>query len=120
MEFSKIILACSYLNIGSADFWKFIKEKIHRYPKLVNEFPWGCFPITDKNNILIDIRVVVPDAIDEQTLLVNIHELTHAYELYGLMGQKCVYQEKESEELAREKEELYLKLVREKKIEPLK
>ncbi len=112
MKFSKFRSICEVLNIGSEDFWLFIKEKIHRFPMLANDFPWACFPITDQNNILIDIKVVVPVIVDEATLLVNIHELAHAYELYGLMDKECIYQENESEKYALKKEEQYLKLVR--------
>lgn len=119
MEFNKIKLIASTLNIGSEDFWNFIKEKIHSYPKLANEFPWGCFPITDQNNILIDIKVIVPVVVDEATLVVNIHELAHAYELYGLLGKECIYRVENSENFAKEKETLYLKLVRDKKLTPL-
>ncbi len=103
----------SSLNIDNDDFWKFLDGKIKSYPLLVNEFGWGCFPKYDKNNILIDIRVLVPNIVDESTLLVNIHELAHAYLLYLNLGKKYELTEDEvekSENYAKTKEADYLKL----------
>ncbi len=119
MEFNKLIVICNALDIGSKEFWRYIKEKIHRFHGQSNDFPWACFPITDQNNILIDIKLAVPYIVDEKTLLINIHELAHAYELYGLLGKECIYRVENSENFAKEKETLYLKLVLDKKLTPL-
>lgn len=102
----------SFLNIDDEDFWKFLEGKIKNLPLLVNEFGWGCFPIYD-NNILIDLRVLVPKIVNESTLLVNIHEFAHAYLLYLNLGIKYELTEEEiakSEIYAKTKEAEYLKL----------
>lgn len=118
MEQNKLKLIMYNLNIGSVDFWEFMRGKIHSFPNIENELPWACFPITDKNNILINIRVIVPIITDELTLLINIHELTHAYYLFQMLGKECIYEVEECEEKARNKEALYLKLTKENKLEP--
>jgi len=101
------------LNIGSDDFWEFLNGKIKRYPLLVDEFGWGCFPIYDRDNTLIDIRVLAPKIVDEGTLLVNVHEFAHAYLLYLSLGTKFELNEEKvakSEIYAKTKEKEYLKL----------
>ena len=95
------------LGIGNKDFFSFINGKVHRYP--VEEFPWACFPILDDNEIIKDVRIIVPEFLNEKCILVNIHEYYHAYELFNELG--CVYVENIDirEENARDKERLYLK-----------
>lgn len=108
----------SSLNIGNDDFWKFLDGKIKEYPLLVDEFGWGCFPVYDKDNTLIDIRVLVPKIVEEGTLLVNVHEFTHAYLLYLNLGKKYELDDEEvarSENYAKGKEKEYLKLKHAKK-----
>ena len=103
----------SSLNIGNDDFWIFLEGKIKSLPLAVKEFGWGCFPVYDNNNILVDIRVLVPKIVNESTLLVNIHELAHAYLLYLNLGQNYDLNEEEvtnSENYARAKEAESLKL----------
>lgn len=100
------------LNIGSSEFFEFLKGKVVKLPLSGEEFPWATFPILDKQNVLIDIRVLVPKIIDEKTLLINIHEFAHAWELYGVLGQVYEDSKEESEAYASEKEQEYLKLVR--------
>ena len=39
---------------------------------------WGTFFSKDESGNVIDIKILVPEIIDELTLLVNIHEYAHA------------------------------------------
>ncbi len=101
----------SSLNINGDDFWGFLEGK--EFARFSKNFSWGCFPIYDNDNILVDIRVLVPRIVDEKTLLVNIHELAHAYTLYSNLGKKYELNEEvieENENFARAKEAEYLKL----------
>lgn len=96
------------LNIGNEAFWFFIISRVKIYSLNVNDFSWGCFPILSDNNILIDIRLIVPFIQDEKTLLVNIHEFAHAFELYEVLGNEYHENKAKSENLARSKEQEYL------------
>ena len=47
----------------------------------------GCFYKVE-NEIITDFNVCVPQIIDEQTLLINIHEYVHALIIYNSLGKK--------------------------------
>ena len=47
----------------------------------------GCFYKVE-NEIIKDFNVCVPQIIDEQTLLINIHEYVHALIIYNSLGKK--------------------------------
>ncbi len=85
-----------------------MKTRIHPLPADTPIEWFGCFPDV-KNDILVGIQVVVVPVIkDEKTLLINLHEFYHAYELFLELG--SIYQEKteEREKKARAFEEKYL------------
>ncbi|MCM1370727.1 MAG: hypothetical protein NC181_02400 [Clostridium sp.] len=103
------------LDIGNDEFLKFLEGKVKSYPLQVEEFSWGCFPIINGENILVDIRVLVPNIIDEKTLLVNIHEYAHAFELYEKLYTKYEENIELSEKYACGKESAYLQLLKKKK-----
>ncbi len=90
-------------------FYDFMKGKIKSLPLKVEEFGWGVFPIINKESILVDIRMVVPTIYDVKSLCVNLHEYTHAYEVYFCLGKVYVWNTQESEEKARDAEKRYLK-----------
>lgn len=90
-------------------FHKFMEGKITKLPLKVEEFGWAVFPITNKDGILTDIRMVVPIIYDEKSLCVNIHEYTHAYEVYFSLGKKYIWNVEESEQKAQDAEKRYLK-----------
>lgn len=96
-------------GITEKQFFKFMKGKIRKFPIRAEEFVWGVFPITNKEGILVDIRMVVPTIYDEKSLCINIHEYTHAYEVYSSLGEVYVWNIEESEKKAREAEKRYLK-----------
>lgn len=96
-------------NLYRDGFFEFMKDKIKVCPSDTSIEWFGCFPIV-KNNILVDIRLLVPEIKTEQNLLVNIHEYTHALELFDELG--TIYNERreERENKARTMEKIYLKI----------
>ena len=73
------------LEIGNQEFFQFLEGKVKRYP--IKEFGWGCFPILDEDNKIVDMRILVPDFLDELCIRINIHEYAHAFELFNELGQ---------------------------------
>ena len=69
---------------------------------------WGTFTKNDSQGNLINIRIIVPEIVDEKTLLINIHEYAHAYELYQELGTKYKPNIDQSEAYAVSKEKEYL------------
>ena len=104
-EFLSILVS---LEIGNQEFFQFLEGKVKRYP--VKECDWGCFPILDNDNHIVDIRIIVPDFLDELCIRINIHEYTHAYELYNELGEVYVENRVVRENNAREKELEFLRL----------
>lgn len=97
-------------GISDIEFFNYMAQRTTRLPLTVEEFGWGVFPIEDNNGILIDIRMVVPNIYDEKSLCVNIHEYTHAYELYSCLGSIFQWDIKASEEKAISAEKRYLNI----------
>ena len=97
------------LAIGNEEFFKFLEGKVKRYP--LKDFGWGCFPILDEDNRIVDLRVLVPDFFDELCLRINIHEYAHAFELYNELGQVYVENKETRENNAKEKELEFLRLI---------
>ena len=48
----------------------------------------GCIYIQDKNGILKRLIINIPYVYDEETMLINIHEITHGIENYFKLGKK--------------------------------
>ena len=97
-----------FQNLYSEEFFDFMKDKVKVLSKRVNKEWFGCFPVIN-NNILTDIRLLVPKIENEKDLLINIHEYYHALELFNELG--TVYESKteEREKRARELEKIYIK-----------
>ena len=95
------------LNICNEEFWSYMQSRVKRMNVPIETGLWGIFTDYD-NNILKNIRIIVPEIVDEKTLLINIHEYAHAYELYCELGTQYQPQKEKSEQYAREKEEEYL------------
>ena len=77
-------------NIYDEQFFEYVKTRVHVLPYDISLDWFGCFPIL-KDDIIVDLRVVVPEIVTEKNLLVNLHEFYHAYELYGELG--TIYEE---------------------------
>ena len=104
-EFLNILTS---LEIGNQEFFQFLNGKVKRYP--IKDFGWGCFPILDKDNHIVDIRIIVPDFLDELCIRINIHEYDHAFELYNELGQVYIENRVVRENNARKKELEFLRL----------
>lgn len=95
-------------NLYNEDFERFMEGKIIVVPNTTEIFWYGCFPIIEDNN-LKDIRLLVPEIETETDLLINIHEFTHAIELYEELNTPYIERREERENKAKTMEKLYLK-----------
>ena len=95
-------------NLYNESFVTFMKNKILIVPNTTETEWYGCFPIVE-NNILKDIRLLVPEIKNEKDLLINIHEFTHAIELYEELNNTYEERVEERESKARQMEKVYLK-----------
>ena len=94
----------NFLNFNE-DFWKYIKPRIKYIEGTKeNEFFYCTLMKFDKNNHLIDLKVIIPHIVDLKTALVNIHELKHAYDLYQLLEKEVDENNPIYEQAAAEKE----------------
>ena len=48
----------------------------------------GCFYLLNRKNILTGLRLNLPYATDDKTILISIHEITHGIENYYKIGKK--------------------------------
>lgn len=96
------------LNICHDEFWEYMRNRTKRISTSIDNGIWGAFTKNDKEGRIIDIKILVPEIIDEQTMLINIHEYAHAYELYLELGNVFTINKKSSEEYAISKEKEYL------------
>ncbi len=51
---------------------------------------YGCFPILDDNNKVMDIRLCVPKMEDDITVAINIHEYIHLLKVYNNLNKEYV------------------------------
>lgn len=86
-KFYLILLFHQFLkdNNITSDVIKYIKSKTYVVPNTFGKEYYGCFAIVN-NNILTDIRLLVPEIKTIEDLSINIHEYTHAFELYNELG----------------------------------
>lgn len=89
-------------------FENYIDNKVKRVDFDLFDGFWGCFPIL-KDNILVDIKLIVPNIIDKKTLLINIHEFIHAKRLYSRLGKTYNENVELEEKIAKNIEKVYLK-----------
>lgn len=93
-----------YLNYEK-EFWEFIKSKILFISDNIesNKYFYSVLR-KEKDDILIDIKIIVPKIIDLKTTLINIHEFKHAYDLYKVFGKKVYISDTEYEKRAMNEE----------------
>lgn len=94
-------------NLYNEEFFNYIEDKIVIVPSDTDTFWFGCHPII-KEDIIKDIRLVVPEIKKEKDMLVNIHEFTHALELYEEIETKYEEKREERENKAKLMEKKYL------------
>lgn len=90
------------------DFLDYLKDRTVTIPSNTDKSWFGCFPRLDDNGILNGINLLVPEMENEDNLLVNIHEYTHAYDLYQLLGHPYIEDKINKEAKAKEMEKKYL------------
>lgn len=100
--------ALKEVNIDDDEFIRYMRSRVKKYTHTYQESLWGYFSYYDEEGNLNNIRLIVPYIADERSLLINIHEYTHAYEAYKKLGTKYIENREESEKLARDNEIKYL------------
>lgn len=100
--------ALKSVNIENDEFIKYMRSRVKRYEHTNPDSLWGYFTEYNEEGYLCNIRLLVPHISDEKSLLINIHEYTHAYEAYQKLGTKYEEKVEESEALAKENEAKYL------------
>lgn len=105
-------------NLYDEKVFKYIRENAILFDYLEEEKRAfiGCYYSYDKNKCLSKITVVVPIINDERTLLINIHEYTHAIMLYHKLGKPCKI-ERDIEMLPMLFERIYLEENKNKNLE---
>ena len=104
-------------GIYNEDFFNYIDKKVKVLPSDTPLVWFGCFPMLDEENRIIDIRLSVPEIITEQNLLVNLHEYYHAYELYNELGMVYNPRIEEREANASNFEQTYILSKKNKKLD---
>ena len=94
-------------NNISKDFLDYIKDKTLIVPNTSNAY--GCFPILNEDGKLISIRLLVPEMKTQKDLCINIHEYTHAFELYKELGSIYIEDRNNRELRASNMEKKYVK-----------
>lgn len=79
-------------NEGMDDkaFLEHLKNRTKIVPNTFRKEYYGCFPRVN-NGILVGINLLVPEIVTKEDLLINIHEYTHAFDLYQQLN--CPYVE---------------------------
>lgn len=95
-------------KINQKDFLEYIKKYTHLIDTKDGLLWSGCFPKYDKNNILYSINLIMPELTNRSDLLINIHEIMHAHELFEYLGKTYKEDIQESEKKARSLEKKYL------------
>lgn len=78
----------NFTKMNDELFINYTKKQIHRIDSCSDKAWYGCFPILDDDNLIKDYNLIIPKLETEEDLLVNIHEYTHAFDLYNNIGNK--------------------------------
>lgn len=123
-EYIKNLIEQLYLNLEFINFMKkqpqytkefeqYIIKKVKIIDKPIEEDWYGCFPIL-KNDVLVDVRLLIPIIKDIKTLLVNIHEYQHAMDLYNELGKTYFDKVEEKEDRAKKLEKKFSDYIEER------
>lgn len=98
-------------NLYDENAMEYLHEKgiFFNYLEEENRDFIGCYFATNKRKILEDIILCVPYITDEKTLIINIHEYTHALLYYKYLGKKVDTKNSSIEILPMMYEKLYIK-----------
>ena len=94
-------------SMYNKDFIDYLSDKV-RIIDTDDKSWFGCFPILDRKNRLVGIRLLIPKLNSIDNLLVWIHEYTHAYELYNKLGMEYIENIIQSEKIATDMEKRYI------------
>lgn len=68
---------------------------------------YGCFPLVNSSNFLTGFKLLVPELKTKEDLDINIHEYTHAFELFSEIGTQYTENREQREESAINNEKKY-------------
>ena len=104
LEFNNFMKQNSMYN---KDFIDYLSDKV-RIIDTDDKSWFGFFPILDRKNRLVGVRLLIPKLNSIDNLLVWIHEYTHAYELYNKLGMEYIENVIQSEKIATDMEKRYI------------
>lgn len=96
-------------NMYDNKFLDYISTRVKVVSGVADKEWFGCFPIVSDDEKLTDIRLLVPRIDNLENLLINIHEYTHAYELFLELGTYYKEDRENREARAFMKEKEYIK-----------
>ena len=102
-----VICSCEIIHVENnkvEEFFDFMKSRVKVLPYGTSKDWFGCFPMIE-NDILTDIRLLVPKIETRVDLLINIHEYYHALELFNELG--TIYEPKTEESIFYKKQCTY-------------
>lgn len=77
-----------------------------------SEYFYGVYPLTDENDILYSMKIIMPEVVNMKTICITAHELKHAYDLYNMMGKEyCVDVEQFEKNAKKEEEKVKTKIL---------
>ena len=79
-------------NLYDKEVFDFIKDKTVYvdYMNTDSENFIGVYPIVDKDNIVRDLRMCVPNIVDDISISMNIHEYVHLIKMYSNLNKEYV------------------------------
>ena len=87
--------------------FEYINSRTHVYPFDTDPKFFGCYPKVE-NGTLIDINLIVPETKTLKNFLINVHEYTHAIDLYNELGKPYVEDREKFEKRAEYMERKYI------------
>jgi len=95
----------NYFNYED-DFWNYIDSKVYLVDDREYEDKgfYGVNMKCDDDNKLEELKIFVPNIINLETALINVHEFRCAYDLYKLIGKKVELDETFCEKVASDSE----------------
>lgn len=78
-----------YLNYGE-DFWNYVdqyRKSIKTTPEVASKMAFAV-PIFDSDNIVVSLRLFVPEVVDLETAIISLNTYAKAYNIYKCFGRK--------------------------------
>ncbi len=108
-EINYLINILKSLGINDNSYFTYINQtgRIRVIDVPIDSNIWGCF-IQEKEGVITDIKFLVPPLTEERSILINIHELAHGYEIFPYLGTTYQEDKNKSEKYAKDIEQQYL------------